>query len=184
MTGSLEIIRVEFAEAFRQLRRLCLPRTDGEAVLSYDGTCLHIEVGEAHVAPKAAGSWPGRVRVRNDFILSFGKLLPSGSRIHVQFENGQLHIGSSSTPCIWQAPYRPKKRMIEMPSQATVMDYLMLTYRHSGEDIEESGLTEAVASAQGWLDRQLELATGELKEFGIMEHELRALVLSRLKTQA
>ena len=179
MTGSLEIGRAEFAEAVQLLRKLCTPGYDDAAVLSYDGDCLHIEVGRVRVKPRANGTWPGRVRVRNDFILSFGRLLPSGPRIHVQFERGRLYIGSSSTLCAWEAP--PRRKKIEVPANATISDYLCLTFRYSMEELIDSDLGDAVRNAQAWADRTLANAAYDLKDFDITEQELRELAFGRLR---
>jgi len=51
-------------KALRLVRKLCKPKHGEEAVLSFDGACLHIQCAGMTLTPAAQGQWPGQVRIQ------------------------------------------------------------------------------------------------------------------------
>ena len=141
----LTIARVELNEAFRLLKKLCKPRPDEEAVLSYDGGCLHIELGGMTVTPGATGTWPGQVRIPGSYLMALAKLPPTGDPLLLKVENGRIHFGSSSVGCTSQDAWT---RVIELPMNATTAQILSLRFEYSLEEIEAAGYAKVVSETE------------------------------------
>lgn len=177
-TAYLTIPRKELTEAFRLLKRLCKPRHDEEAILSYDGSCLHIELGGMTVTPGATGTWIGQVRIPGSYLMGLAKMPPAGDPMIVKVENGWLHFGSTSIKCKSQDSW---SRIIELPMNATVGQILSLRFQFSPEEIEASGYAKVLREAEASAERKIEKAAKELAEFHIKAEALREFVHAHLK---
>jgi hypothetical protein len=172
-TFHLQLSKAELDSAFRVLKKLCKPRRDEEAVLSFDGTCLHIEGAGMGVTPRASGSWPGQVRLSAKFLLGLAKVPPVCDPIEFRVEDGRLHIASSSVACSVQPAWR---KAIELPMNATDAELLALHFTHAPEDIEAAGYGLTVQHALGRVDSKIQKAAELLAEFSVRPEELRAFV--------
>jgi len=130
--AKLLIPRDDLLKLSRILLKANRPKRGEQAILSYDGACLHIELGGATVAIPASGSWPGQARVLGAFIRSIARLPPEEDPIAFTDKNANLTIGRTSVKCAWQAPWTAN---IEMPINATLVDYLALRHHHTNGEI-------------------------------------------------
>lgn len=130
-------------EPFRVLKRLCKPKKGEEAILSYDGACLHIECSGVTVAIGASGDWKGQARVLGSSIMSVIKHPPSGDPLVLSINDG-LSINSITLPCVWQAAWR---KVIDLPMNYTLEDVAALGDRYTEQDIVASGLGEVYKRA-------------------------------------
>jgi hypothetical protein len=172
------ITRAELNEAFRLLKRLCKPRPDEEAVLSYDDTCLHIELGGMTVTPAATGTWSSQIRIPGSYLMGLVKLPPAGNPLVVRVENGRIHFGSSSVACKSQGAW---SRAIELPMNPTTAQILTLHHQFSPEEIEASGYTKVLRGSQTLLDRKIEKAAKELEGLEIPPDAFRRFIYAQMK---
>jgi hypothetical protein len=153
ISAHLTITKKALNEAFRLLKKLCKPRHDEEAVLSYDGGCLHIELGGMTVTPTATGTWSGQVRIPGSYIMGLAKLPPTGDPVIVKVEDDWIYFGSTSFKCKSQDSLG---RLIELSMNATAADILSLRFQYSETEIEAAGYTKVVKEtekmgfAQNW----------------------------------
>jgi len=177
--GHLTISRAELNEAFRLLKKLCKPRPDEEAVLSYDGGCLHVELGGMTVTPGATGTWAGQVRIPGSYLMGLVKLPPAGDPLVVKVESGRLHFGSSSIGCASQDAWT---RVIELPMNPTTAQILSLQFDFSPEEIEASGYAKVVRETEERVARKIAKAALELEGLHISAHAIREFVYAQLKS--
>ncbi len=177
-TANLTITKKALHDAFRLLKKLCKHRHDEEAVLSYDGGCLHIELGGMTVTPSATGSWKGQVRIPGSYLMGLVKIPPAGDPLVVKVEDGRLHFGSSSVKCKIQKSW---SRVVELPMNALRVDILSLRFQYSPEEIEASGYATFVRETEEWASRKIEKVAKELKDFQISDTILREFVYAHLK---
>jgi hypothetical protein len=123
-------------EPFRILKSLCKPKPGEEAVLSFDGACLHIECSGVTVAPGATGEWSGQARVLGTSLMSVVKHPPPGDPLVFSITDG-LTINSITIPCVWQQAWSKK---IELPVNYTLEDVAILGDSYTEQEIIESGL--------------------------------------------
>jgi hypothetical protein len=145
MTTALIMLRDDMLDAFKTLRKLCKPQPEEEAIVSYDGACLHFELGGMAVTPAAKGSWAGQARVPGKFILGLAKLPPNGDSIQIRMKDGRFYFGSSSIECKWQPAW---SKQIELPINPSITDLLTLRFHYTDEDIATSGLAQSVRKAE------------------------------------
>lgn len=91
---------------------------------------------------------------------------------------GRLRVGSSSTPCTWQAP---GAATIEVPLGLDLGGRLRLAYAHSAEELEKSGVAPLVADARAEMERCIELAARDLAPLGGSPSDVRLMVIARLE---
>lgn len=178
MQMELTVEKREFDAAFRLLKKLCKSRKNEEAVLSFDGACLHIELGGMTVTPAAKGSWGGQVRVSGHFILGLAKIPPAGDPVIFRVADGRFSLGSSSVACQWQQPWL---KQIELPMNPALGELLSLRFRYTQEEIVQSGLAAVVADAEAKTERKLTAALEALKEFHVIMPDLKALTEQALR---
>jgi hypothetical protein len=178
MNIALTIQRAEMLAAFKTLRKLCRPSPSEEAVLSYDGACLHIELGGMAMTPAATGTWNGQARVPGSFILGLAKLPPSGDPVHIRVEQGRLHVGSTSVGCVWQAAW---SKQIELPVNPSTTDLLTLRFNYTDGEIAASGLKQVLSEAEARLSGKLELAVQHLTEYDVTIQDMRGFLDRHLR---
>ena len=174
----LSVPRPGLEEALRLVRRLCRPKRGEEAVLSFDGACLHIDCAGMAVAPGAQGAWPGQVRIPADFLLMLAKLPPSGDPVQFSVKDARLHVGSSSIGCTVQPAW---SKTIELPMNATLAHILALPLNHSPEVIEAAGYTKVVNQAKASADRQIARAAKCLTALLVEPSELQQFVYATVQ---
>ena len=59
-TAELLVQRAELAEALKTIRRVGDLKKAGEAIISFDGEMVRIQLGGASVAATASGDWPAQ----------------------------------------------------------------------------------------------------------------------------
>jgi len=177
-TYSLSVPRPGLEEAFRLVRKLCKPKRGEEAILSFDGACLHIECGGMTVAPGAQGNWPGQVRIPADFLQVLAKYPPSGDPVQFSVKDDRLHVGSSSIKCTIQSAW---SKSIELPMNATFAQILALQFTHTPEEIEAAGYSKMVNQAKSSADVRIAKAATHLKDFLIEPQELRNFAYATMK---
>lgn len=178
MTFSLSILRPDFDASFTLIRKLCKASPEGEAVLSFDGECLHIELGGMGVTPAARGEWPGQARVRARFILALAKVPPSGEAIEFRVEDGRIRVGTTVANCVWQPAW---SRCIELPENASRADVLALPLQYEHDDIEASGYANALKEAEEWRDDRIADALTALRDLGVTREDIEALAHEALR---
>ena len=146
--------------------------------MSYDGGCLHIELGGMTVTPTATGKWSGQIRIPGSYIMALAKIPPSGDPVIVKVENGWIHFGPTSVKCKSQDSW---SRVIELPMNATAADILTLHFQYSPEEIEASGYSKVVKETEAWAAGKIKKAAVELEKLHISEEVLREFVYARLK---
>lgn len=178
MTASVFIPRPELLSSFGLIRRLCKPRCGEEAVLSFDGQCLHIELGGMGVTPPARGEWSGQARVAAIFIVALAKVPPSGDTIEFRVENGELHIGTSVAACVWQPAW---SRSIDLPENASDEQILALPLQYEMPEIIASGYERLLQRAEKKRALAIAKALAAVSEFGVTREEIQALVLGAFR---
>jgi hypothetical protein len=68
-----------------------------------------------------------------------------------------------------------------MAINSSQLDYLLLAYHHSRDELARSGLPEVVAIAERWRDELVARAVDALKPLGIPDGEIRGLVETHLR---
>ena len=178
MTASLFIPRSELMQSLGMIRKLCKPKRGEEAVLSFDGQCLHIELGGMGVTPAARGDWKGQARVGATFILGLAKAPPAGDVIEFRVEDGDLRIGTTILPCKWQPAW---SRSIELPENPTDDQILALPLQHEMSEIISSGYENLLKDAEERRDEAVSKALKFIARFGVTHEELENLVIAAIQ---
>lgn len=174
----LSVPRHGLENALRLLRKLCRPKHGEEAVLSFDGGCLHIDCGGMAVTPMANGKWPGQIRIPAQFVMMLAKFPPPGDPVQFSVKDGRLHVGSSSVACKIQ-PARAKS--IELPMNASLLQILALQFTHTAEEIETAGYSKLLSDAKSVAESRIAKASEHLKGLMVEPEELREFVYATLR---
>jgi hypothetical protein len=149
-----------------------------QAVLSFDGACLHIDLPGGGFSVPAQGNWPGQVRVPAKWFQMMVKMPPEHDPIVFRVEENQLHVENASIACTVQGIWRA---MIQLPINAPPGMLLALALRYTPADIESSGLSDRVKRAREQFEGRIQFAAKSLKAYGLTLDKLRVLVLSHIK---
>ncbi|MCE9616519.1 MAG: hypothetical protein K8T26_19770 [Lentisphaerae bacterium] len=170
----LRVLRAELVKALKVLVKTAKPRKVEQAILLFDGRCLHIEVSGVTATCAADGEWPGQARVAVGYILGLAKLPPKEDPINFRVEGTRLHFGATfSCTCVWQAPWLAS---VQLPVNCDEGMLLALKRRYTDKQIEESGLARAVAGAEASRERHIAKALKSLGRYHVKAEDLRALI--------
>lgn len=150
-----------------------------QAVLSYDGACLHIDFPGSGLVVPVQGSWPGQIRVSANWFHMMLKMPPSSDPIVFQVEDGRLNVEGVSINCVVQESWQAS---IQLPVNAPPGMLIALSMRCTPEEIEASGLTARVNKAREEFERKIETASKSLKLYGLFPEKLRELLLTCIKS--
>lgn len=179
--GQLAVAWTSFGDALRPVRRVVRTGAEAEAILSFDGACLHLDMpGGGFVVP-ASGEWPCQVRIPAQWILTLAALPPRCDPIVFRLEGGCLHVESSSVACIVQGPWRAQ---IQLPVNVSPGMFVALSLRYSPEDIAASGLTEKVAKAVARFEGHVRSAAEPLVPYGVTMDILRGWLENHIRNNA
>ncbi|MEQ1861833.1 MAG: hypothetical protein ABMA13_18090 [Chthoniobacteraceae bacterium] len=176
-TAMLEIRRSDFTDAVKPLLKIARPRKGEEAVLSFDGSFLVIELGGGGVGVPAKGIWPGQARVVGEFVTSLMKAPPVGNPIVFKIMDGRIFAGSASIGCAWQAAEAKK---IELPVNATPLNFLRISETYTDEEIRDAGLHKLIKLAREGRDEKVARAAHHLASLGITADDLREFIRKRV----
>ena len=177
MSCSLSIERSELAGLLKTASKFGKPTDKSDAVLSFDGQALSIEMTGMALEVPAAGQWEGEVLVPTGVIVRLARHLPPGDPLKVSVAKERLWIQDFSVSCKRQ--YALGKR-IELPLDPTLQEILTLPHRYSAMTIERSGLSKVVEEAQENMERRIARAAVNLKPLGVEPSDVRWIVLKVL----
>jgi hypothetical protein len=177
MPCSLTVERAALFDLLKTASKLGKPSDKAEAVLSFDGQSLGIEMtGMAFEVP-ATGEWEGEVLVPAGLIVRLGRHLPSGDQLAVSVKKERLWIEDFSVSCKRQPAFGKR---IELPMDPTLQQILSLPHHYSRVTIERSGLTKTVEEAEEKMERCISRAAVNLRPLGVEPADVRWIVVKTL----
>jgi hypothetical protein len=169
----LEIQRGTLEKGLKLLAKTVSRRKGEEAVLSFDGANIHIEVGGGSIAVAAKGTSNCQVRVSGRSILNLATVLPSTHTIVMKLANGHLFINKLALKCISQPQW---SKILDLPVNLAGPNAVAALLNESQEDIEASGLGKMT----GELDDDLREAAKLLSKYGVLKSDLQKLIQTKL----
>lgn len=176
MTYELTVDGKALHDAVARLKKITR-RVSGEAVLSFDGLYVALEVPGATVAVPATGSWPGRVIVGAQWLVGLAEATRTAT-VSLTVDGGWLAIGGFRTSC--QVDER-RGLDIPLPLNASLGEIVAVALLHTDDEITRSGLGTTVKRGKDRYERALARATEDLKGLDLTTEELRAFVEQRLR---
>jgi hypothetical protein len=178
----LEMDPTEFRAALKHVLKLARSKERAEAVISFADGQVAVAFPGLEVRSAAEGVWPGEARVSAGFIQGLARSLTatraeSGPwKFHVEGET--LFFGTYSTPCVWQDA---GGRSIHLPADAPFLMQLRLSWSHTEEEIERSGLTPIVEAATARMTKLVARAAKALSALEISEESVRDFVVQSVR---
>ncbi len=180
-TAELSTDWLAFMNSLRAASRVIRAKAQEEAILSFDGACLHVEFAGGGFTVSAQGYWPSQVRASAQWLMVMVKMPPKLDPIVFRVNGNRLHVESSSVSCVLQDTWRA---IIQVPVNATPAMMVALSLRHSADEIGASGLNAQVKTATGQFRRKLRAAAKALEPYGVDEKTLRSWVESIIQDNA
>jgi hypothetical protein len=141
----LELVRAELEKALKLLSKTAAKRKGEDAVLSFDGANLHLDVGGVSIAVPAKGRCDCQIRISGKSLLQLAAVLPSGVKTTVKLNGGKLYINQFSMSCIVQPVW---SKVIDLPINITNKQAVEKLQKMDAVDIRESGLADFFAAQQ------------------------------------
>ena len=176
----LEVGRAVLVEELKRMAKVLGRSRSGEAVLMYRDEHLLMRLGGAQFAIAAKGRWPGEARVASSWIRAMTKVPPVQDPVIIQVRGGRLHMGGSSIPCRWQAPGAAR---IEVPLGMELLELIRIGLAHSDDELQKSGVAQAVAKARADLEKRIKAAVRQLAPMGVTASDLRLLVTGKFNAE-
>lgn len=175
MHANLTIKHSDLQKTLIQFARLCEPEPQEQAVLSFDGYNLYVDLAGMSVSTPAQGSWPGQARILGRSLIALAKVPPAGDPVSIATEDDYyIRFGQTfRVPCTWQSAW---SAIIQLPMNPPIAMILALPMKYSAAQIEASGLTKVVESSGQKRDQVLGSAVNMLSDFGVDQLALRRLV--------
>lgn len=163
LTFDLQTSTADFGKALRKLDRALPKRKREEAILSFDGQMLHIELGGGTLTLPAKGSCDAQVRVSGAALLRFPKVLPRDPVLRLHAIDCRLWLGPCSLPCAVQPAW---SKVVDLPAGMTTEEALRMLVDEDFDDILASGLVPFVEVHQRTLAK---IIKKEMKEQGMLD---------------
>ncbi|MGB5817624.1 MAG: hypothetical protein WBH85_04400 [Thermoanaerobaculia bacterium] len=177
MSCSLKVERSALVDLLKTAARVGKASDKAEAVLSFDGQALGIEMTGMSLGIPATGEWDGEVLVPASLILRLRRHLPSGDQLEVSVRKERLWIEDFSVSCKRQPAMGNR---IELPLDPTLQEILSLPHRYSRVTIERSGQSKMVEEAEEKMERCISRAAVNLKPLGVEPSDVRWIVVKTL----
>ena len=169
---SLSIPRSPLVEALTLLKKTATQRRGEQAILSFDGKHMLIELGGGSVAVPATGECDLQIRVLGIMLLKLGTVMPAEDPLPLVLED-DTHFGIASI----RLPCRPQpvgSKAVDLPVNAE-KDYILQALSGlTPLQVEQSGLSSVHARAVA-LQRVTDAAR-ILMPLGISEQDLLVFV--------
>ncbi len=174
-TTRLSVARAPLLQALRALKNAAATRSGEEAILSYNGTDLLIELGGGAVAVPAMGVCNLQIRVPGIMLLNLGGVMPADDPLHIVLDD-HTHLLIAGIRLTCQAQPVGSK-VVDLPVNAEKDDILQALSDFTPLQIEQSGLTKVHARAVAL--QRIADAARLLMPLGITEQDLLDLVEKR-----
>ncbi len=166
------VARSPFLQALKSLKNAAAKRQGEEAILSFEGGSILIELGGGSVTVPAHGICSVQLRVPGQMLLNLNSVMPVDDPLLLSLEGAHhLRVGSVSLTCHAQ-PVGSK--VIDIPVNAEPEDIVRAMAGLSYAQIEQSGLLAVHSHALSL--QQVSQAAALLAPFGITELDLLALI--------
>ena len=165
----LDVNRSDLSDALKRLAKTVAKRVGEEAVLSFDGANLHIDIGGGCMTVPAQGAVDCQVRVSGKTLLNLAKVLPSGDPVHIVATKDQLRIQNCSLRCKMQDAW---SKIIDLPVNLSGKEAAEYLANQSPADLEVSGLIKVA----GGMAAAIQEAARLLAPYGIRETDIETLI--------
>jgi hypothetical protein len=169
----IRVKRADLATGLSLLARTVDRRFREEGVLSFDGDCLHIEVGGGEYVIPAEGFWDCQVRVPAAMLLRLAKLLPECDTITMRAAGDKLWVNKLGLCCAVQGPWQ---KSIDLPIGTTFEQAREILAQASREELVAAGLGNMDPSSLRPPLEAVAKALVYLRAFGIEERDIMALI--------
>ena len=187
MNNTLLLDKAEFLQALAFLSKTVKRARHREALLSFDGKELQIQITHLSAAVAASGVWRGRAAVSAGQLIGLGRRLNAAKRADelqareifvLKINERQLYLDNDVLPVLW---HDGTGDLVFAPSDADVLDMLALRHKYSYEDLVRSNLLYHIEAAEIQRDRMLNRALQFLIPLGITRHELDEFVENSIR---
>jgi hypothetical protein len=168
-SAHLELGRAELEKALKLLAKTTAKRKGEEAVLSFDGDCLHIEIGGGSVTVPARGWCDRQIRLSGRPLLNLPKVMPAGDPIIFEVKDDNLWIQRFAVKCTVQDAW---SKTIDLPVNVTGREAAEVLAGEDAEDVIASGLRKLAISRTSDIER----AAALLARYGLDENDIRRLI--------
>lgn len=165
----IEVARAALADALKRLAKTVAKRAGEEAVLSFDGANLHIDLGGGCMTVPAQGDFDCQVRVSGKTLLNLAQVLPSGDPIRIEAINDHLHIQNCVIRCKIQDAW---SKIVDLPINLSSKEAVEFLADQSSVDLEVSGLTLVA----GGLPAAIQEAVRLLAPYGVVAADIERLI--------
>lgn len=174
---AITVGRDEFANALRSIARTTHAVDEGDAILTFDGQNLSIEVSGKSCVVTGEGEWPTEVRLPGEILARLASSLPDEDPLTLRVSDGRMHLERLSIPCRWAVfSHRRSTPVRELiPANADAFDILMLRRRCSPEEIDIAGAHSLVEEAENTLSSACGKAASTAKRYGAGWKEFKGL---------
>lgn len=178
MRYELKVNRAELAEGLNRLRKLAKPKTNMEAVLSFEKGMFLMYLNGVTIQATAEGELPGLIRITGTRAINLSKILPTDNPLLIALEDERVSIGSLTIPCTWvNAEPHPVQLSIDPP----LTELLGAKLKYTEQEIFTSGLSNPVNDAEAQRKRLIRRAANVLEPLGVRLADVEQLVDSTLR---
>lgn len=170
----LQVNRSALSDALKRLAKTVAKRVGEEAVLSFDGANLHIDIGGGCMTVPAQGTFDCQIRVSGKTLLNLAQVLPSGDPIQIVATENQLRIQNCVLRCKVQDVW---SKIIDLPVNLTDQAAAEYLANQSPADLESSGLTKLA----GGMAAAIQQAAQVLAPYGIRKADVENLIQTKCR---
>lgn len=180
MTQRLEVDTRELVQALKDLRIGLKKNTSQRASLSYSDGLLEIALRGAAARINAEGHWRGTAHVAIQPLATLARVPPKNQNLEILYEAGRVKIGTMRLLAEWQDIGPPQ---LDLPLDASILDYLALKVHRTPAEITASGLDNQLERFQEEADKILARAEKALSPLEVTRQELWRMLWEKLRSR-
>lgn len=180
MTQRLEVDTRELVRTLKDLRIGLKKNTSQKASLTYADGLLEIALRGASVRIDAEGHWHGTAHVAVQPLATLTRIPPKYERLEILYEAGRVKIGTMRLTAEWQDIGPPQ---LDLPLDASILDYLALKVHRTPAEITASGLDTQLDRFEEEADKILARAKKALSPLKVTRQELWRMLWEKLRSR-
>lgn len=180
MPQRLEVDTKQLVAALKRLRIGLKRNMAQRASLTYADGLLEIALRGAAVKVQADGQWRGTAHVAIQPLATLARVVPRAKRVEIVYEDEQVKIGTMRLMAEWQVLAPPQ---LDLPLDASILDYLALKVHRSTTEVTASGLDKQIEKTEEQVDRLLDRAADILAPLEISRQDLWRTLWDKLRTR-
>jgi hypothetical protein len=182
MNNLIQVVLSEFKEGLKPFRSK-KPVT-GRVLLAFENGFLSLESNRIKTVMRAEGQWDGRAQFSGEILRALALVPPSKNPVTISYAQNRILIEGMTIACTWQSNRDDGiDFMIDVAMNPDIIDFLAMDRVGQRVNVGKPGISQKIRGAKEKMERRVKNASIQLRDLGISEAEIRALIDTKIEAR-